>query len=121
MCRFWLFCSLLFDLSHYLFYQFCIEILIPDVLIEVPQKLVQSIRGLAKNIEIWMRNALINTPEVMKQTKMLIISAFSMTLRRYTSLNHLATTVGKSLRDEQILVSMSNDISKVDFVYIKVS
>jgi hypothetical protein len=103
----------------YQLYQFCLEILIPDVLGSLPPNLVQSIRTLAKNLENWLRNALVNTPEPIKQSKLLIISTFSMTLRRYTSLNHLAQTVRNSLQNEQILVQMLNDISKVDFSYIK--
>jgi len=104
----------------YQFYQFCIEILIPDVLGTLPPTLVQSIRQLAKHLDGWLRNALSNVPEKMKQSKMLIINTFSMTLRRYTSLNHLAQTVRNSLQNENILSQMLHDISKVDFSYIKV-
>lgn len=104
----------------YQFYQFCIEILIPDVLGNLPPNLVQSIRQLAKHLDNWMRNALTNVPERMKQSKMLVINTFSMTLRRYTSLNHLAQTVRNSLQNENILSQMLHDISKVDFGYIKV-
>ena len=105
----------------YQFYQFCIEILIPDVLGTLPPTLVQSIRQLAKHLDGWLRNALTNVPDKMKQSKMLIINTFSMTLRRYTSLNHLAQTVRNSLQNENILSQMLHDISKVDFSYIKVS
>jgi regulatory factor X 1/2/3 len=106
--------------SDFQFYQFCIEILIPDVLGTLPTTLVQSIRQLAKHLEGWLRNALVNVPENMKQSKMQIINTFSMTLRRYTSLNHLAQTVKNSLQNENILSQMLHDITKVDFSYIKV-
>ena len=105
----------------YQFYQFCIEILIPDVLGTLPTNLVQSIRQLAKHLDSWIRNALTNVPEAMKQSKMQIINTLSMTLRRYTSLNHLANTVKNSLQNENILSQMLHDITKVDFAYIKVS
>jgi regulatory factor X 1/2/3 len=103
----------------YQFYQFSIEILIPDVLGSLPSHLVQSIRTLAKSVDNWMRNALVNIPERMKQMKINIINAFSMVLKRYTSLNHLAQTVRNSLTNENLLPQMHNDLSKVDFNYIK--
>lgn len=105
----------------YQFYQFCIEILIPDVLGALPTNLVQSIRQLGKHLDSWIRNALTNVPEAMKQSKMKIINTLSMTLRRYTSLNHLANTVKNSLQNENILSQMLHDITKVDFAYIKVN
>jgi regulatory factor X 1/2/3 len=101
------------------FYQFCIEILIPNVLGSLPTNLVQNIRTLAKNVDNWLRNALTNAPERIRKTKILIISTFSMTLRRYTSLNHLVQTVRNSLQNENILKQMLNDISRVDFAYIR--
>ena len=66
----------------YQFYQFCIEILIPDVLGTLPPNLVHSIRQLAKHLDSWLRNALVQVPDAMRQSKMLIINTFSMTLRR---------------------------------------
>jgi len=103
----------------YQFYQFCIEILIPDIMGSLPHNLVQSIRSLAKSLENWLRNALSNAPDKIKESKLLIISTFSMTLRRYTSLNHLVQTVRNSLQNESILIQMLNDISRVDFGYIR--
>lgn len=103
----------------YLFYQFCIEILIPDVLGALPHTLVQSIRSLSKNVHNWLSQALVNVPDQMKQSKLSIISKFSMNLRRYTSLNHLAQTVKNSLQNEQILAQMLVDINRVDFNYIR--
>ncbi|RNA00601.1 DNA-binding RFX2-like isoform X5 [Brachionus plicatilis] len=101
------------------FYQFCIEILIPDVLGSLPHNLVQNIRALSKNVDSWLRQALCNCPERMRQVKLAIINTFSMTLRRYTSLNHLAQTVKNSLQNETILGQMLNDINRVDFNYIR--
>jgi len=106
--------------SDYQFYHFCIEILIPDVLGNLPPNLVQSIRQLAKHMDSWLKNALVNVPEAMRKSKMQVINTFSMTLRRYTSLNHLAQTVKNSLQNENILTQMLHDITKVDFGYIKV-
>jgi regulatory factor X 1/2/3 len=105
--------------SDFQFYQFCVEILIPDVLSNLPAQLVQSIRALAKNLENWLNRALVKVPAEMKQAKLLVINTFSMTLRRYTSLNHLAQTVKNSLQNGNILEQMLHDINKVDFNYIK--
>jgi hypothetical protein len=106
-------------LCDFQFYQFCIEILIPDVFGLLPHTLVTLIRNLSKSIESWLRNALTNVPEEMRQMKIVIIKAFSMTLRRYTSLSHLIQTVKNSLQNETLLIHMSQDINKVDFNYIK--
>lgn len=102
------------------FYQFCIEILIPDVFGMLPHTLVTLIRNLSKSIESWLVKALQNVPEKIRTAKISIIRAFSMTLKRYTSLSHLIQTVKNSLQNEGLLVHMSTDINKVDFSYIRV-
>jgi hypothetical protein len=107
--------------ADFLFYQFCVEILIPDVTGVLPQTLVSSIRSLGKNVEQWMSQALVNMPERMRLAKMNVISTFSMTLRRYTSLNHLAQTVKNSMHNTGVMASMLIDLNKVDFNYIKVN
>ena len=106
--------------SDFQFYQFCVEILIPDVLSNLPPQLVQPIRSLAKNLENWLNRALARVPAEMKEAKLLVINTFSMTLRRYTSLNHLVQTVRNSIQTGTILEPMLHDINKVDFNYIKV-
>jgi regulatory factor X 1/2/3 len=105
--------------SDYQFYQFCVEILIPDLSSSLPHNLVQSIRGLAKSLENWLKNALVKVPEEIKQVKLLVIKTFSMTLRRYTSLNHLIQTLKSSLHNGNMLDHMLHDINKVDFNYIR--
>ena len=107
--------------SSYKFYQFCIEVLIPDVMAQLPANLIHSIRSFAKNIENWLLNALVNAPCEIKEALLLIMNKFSMCLKRYTSLNHLVQTVRNSLQNETIFMQMLNDISKVDFGYIKVN
>ena len=103
-----------------LFYQFCVDVLIPDVLGVLPSPLVQAIRNLAKCMENWMRGALVHIPEQMRNAKRNVISKFSMTLRRYTSLNHLAQTVKNSMLNPGVLANMLSDVNKVDFNYIRV-
>jgi regulatory factor X 1/2/3 len=101
------------------FYQFCIEILIPDVFGFLPQQELNPIRKFAKSLEDWLTKALQNVPEKLKLSKLCIIKAFSMVLRRNTALNHLITTVHILFSNEQ-LINMSHDLNKVDFNYIKV-
>ena len=43
------------------------------------------------------------------------VSAFSQTLRRYTSLNHLAQAARAVLQNPQQINQMWNDLNKVDF------
>lgn len=50
----------------------------------------QSIRTFGKSVDHWLRFALTNLPKRLKTIKLTVIHAFAMTLRRYTSLNHLA-------------------------------
>lgn len=107
--------------SDFLFYQFCVEILIPDVFGMLPSELVSAIRNMSKSMEGWLARALHQVPEKMRSSKLAIIRAFSMTLKRYTSLSHLMQTVKNTLQNEGLLVHMSTDINKVDFSYIRVS
>lgn len=102
------------------FYQFCIEILIPDVFGMLPHNLVTMIRSLSKTIEGWLAKALQKVPERLRTVKLAIIRALSMILRRYTSLNHLIHTVTNTFQNEGLLAHMSIDINKVDFSYIRV-
>ncbi|MEQ2170715.1 hypothetical protein GOODEAATRI_003204 [Goodea atripinnis] len=74
----------------HLMYQALVEILIPDVLRPIPSALTQAIRNFAKSLEGWLSNAMNAISQRMIQTKIAAVSAFAQTLRRYTSLNHLA-------------------------------
>lgn len=107
--------------ADFLFYQFVVEILIPDVFGQLPLDLVQAIRNMAKSVEQCMRRALDNVPERMRSVKMNVITAFAMTLRRYTSLNHLTGTVKNSMQYQETIQSMLHDIHKVDMNFIRVS
>ena len=106
--------------SDYVFYQFLIEILIPDPLGNIPNNLVPTMRQLAKNLEAWSRNALSHVPARMRHSKMCTVQAFSMTLKRYTLLNHLIITVKNTLQNENVLRIMSNGLNKIDLNHIKV-
>ncbi|KAI8043978.1 hypothetical protein M5D96_000126 [Drosophila gunungcola] len=74
----------------YQFYQNTVDVIIPDVLRSIPNALTQAIRNFAKNLEIWLCESMLGVPEQLAQIKTSAVSAFCQTLRRYTSLNHLA-------------------------------
>lgn len=117
----------LFSLCHYepiqnfikqidfQFYQNMVDVLIPDVLRPIPSTLTQSIRNFAKNLENWLTSAMMGCPEDIIQIKLQAVAAFSQTLRRYTSLNHLAQAARAVLHNTAQITQMLNDLNRVDF------
>ncbi|KAG5671635.1 hypothetical protein PVAND_001826 [Polypedilum vanderplanki] len=97
------------------FYQNMVDVLIPDVLRPIPSTLTQSIRNFAKNLENWLSSAMIGCPDDIIQIKLQSVSAFSQTLRRYTSLNHLAQAARAVLHNTTQITQMLNDLNRVDF------
>lgn len=97
------------------FYQNIVDVLIPDVLRPIPSTLTQSIRNFAKNLESWLTSSMIGCPEDIIQVKLSAVSAFSQTLRRYTSLNHLAQAARAVLHNTTQITQMLNDLNRVDF------
>ncbi|XP_033028670.1 transcription factor RFX3 isoform X4 [Lacerta agilis] len=100
-------------------YQTLVEILIPDVLRPIPSALTQAIRNFAKSLEGWLSNAMNNIPQRMIQTKVAAVSAFAQTLRRYTSLNHLAQAARAVLQNTSQINQMLNDLNRVDFANVQ--
>ncbi len=104
----------------------------------IPGNFSQQIRNFAKSLENWLRNALSNIPEEMQQIKVFyfyffklffifififklkIINAFAMTLRRYTTLNHLAQAAKALLQNTQQINQMLTDLNRVDFRTVQV-
>ncbi|XP_013117122.2 DNA-binding protein RFX2 [Stomoxys calcitrans] len=99
----------------YQFYQNMVDVIIPDVLRSIPNSLTQAIRNFAKNMEIWLCESMIGVPERMVQIKSSAVSAFCQTLRRYTSLNHLAQAARAVLQNSSQITQMLNDLNRVDF------
>jgi regulatory factor X 1/2/3 len=58
--------------------------------------------------------------ERIKKVKLLIVNSFSMILRRYTSLNHLAQSARSVLINSTQMNQMLIDLNKVDFHSIQV-
>ncbi|KAM6394723.1 transcription factor RFX3-like isoform 2-T2 [Rhynochetos jubatus] len=100
-------------------YQALVEILIPDVLRPIPSALTQAIRNFAKSLEGWLSSAMNNIPQRMIQTKVAAVSAFAQTLRRYTSLNHLAQAARAVLQNTSQINQMLSDLNRVDFANVQ--
>ncbi|XP_044261023.1 transcription factor RFX3-like isoform X2 [Tribolium madens] len=97
------------------FYQNLIQVLVPDVLKPIPATLTQSIRNFAKNLENWLTSAMAGAPAGMLTVKLSAVSAFSSSLRRYTSLNHLAQAARAVLHNSTQIAQMLTDLNRVDF------
>uniref|UniRef100_A0A8C5G4L7 RFX-type winged-helix domain-containing protein n=1 Tax=Gouania willdenowi TaxID=441366 RepID=A0A8C5G4L7_GOUWI len=102
-----------------LLYQTLVEILISDVLRPIPSALTQAIRNFAKSLENWLTNALMNIPEEMVRVKVVCVCSFSQTLRRYTSLNHLAQAARAVLQNSAQINQMLSDLNRVDFTNVQ--
>ncbi|ESO86633.1 hypothetical protein LOTGIDRAFT_235257 [Lottia gigantea] len=105
--------------SDYAFYQAIIEVLIPDVLRPIPSSLTQAIRNFAKSLENWLKSAMQGVPDEMIKTKIGAVSAFAQTLRRYTSLNHLAQAARAVLQNTSQINQMLTDLNRVDFANVQ--
>ncbi|XP_038025058.1 DNA-binding protein RFX2 isoform X11 [Anas platyrhynchos] len=107
----------------HILYQALVEILIPDVLRPVPNffagTLTQAIRNFAKSLEGWLMNAMSEFPSKIVQTKVGVVSAFAQTLRRYTSLNHLAQAARAVLQNTSQINQMLSDLNRVDFANVQ--
>jgi len=105
--------------SDYILYQRLVEILVPDVLRSVPSGLTQMIRNFAKSLENWLISSMSEMPSEIMNIKVTAVSAFSQTLRRYTSLNHLAQAARAVLQNPSQINQMWTDLNKVDFTNVQ--
>ncbi|GIY08215.1 MHC class II regulatory factor RFX1 [Caerostris extrusa] len=101
--------------TDFQFYQNLVDVLIPDVLRLVPATLNQAIRNFAKSLEGGLRAAITECSDDILKIKMSAIRAFAQTLRRYTSLNHLAQAAKTVLQCPRQTKQMTLDLNKVDF------
>lgn len=101
------------------FYQNLVDVLIPDVLRAIPSQLTQSIRNFAKTLEPWLRSAMVGVPSAMMRVKTVAASALAQTLRRYTSLNHLAQAARAVLQNGGQIAQMLADLNRVDFANVQ--
>ncbi|TPP66982.1 Regulatory factor X 1/2/3 [Fasciola gigantica] len=102
-------------LYDHTFYQSLAEVLIPNVLRPIPPTLTQAIRNFAKSLEGWMRQATQGLEPTLVNLKLSAVSALAQTLRRYTSLNHLAQAARAVLKNSNQINQMLTDLNRVDF------
>lgn len=98
-----------------------VDVIIPDVLRSIPNGLTQAIRNFAKNLELWLCESMVGVPDRLIQIKSAAVSAFCQTLRRYTSLNHLAQAARAVLQNNTQITQMLHDLNRVDFHNVQVS
>lgn len=77
--------------------------------------MTQAIRNFAKTLESWLTLALSGYPDEFVTLKLFIVSSLAQTLRRYTSLNHLAQAARAVLTNQAQITQMLNDLNRVDF------
>uniref|UniRef100_A0A2K5NG45 DNA-binding protein RFX2 n=1 Tax=Cercocebus atys TaxID=9531 RepID=A0A2K5NG45_CERAT len=70
-------------------------------------------------LEGWLTNAMSDFPQQVIQTKVGVVSAFAQTLRRYTSLNHLAQAARAVLQNTSQINQMLSDLNRVDFANVQ--
>jgi regulatory factor X 1/2/3 len=80
-----------------------------------PGSLTQAIRNFAKGLESWLTAAMTGCPEEIISIKVSAVSALAQTLRRYTSLNHLAQAARAVLQNSSQINQMLVDLNRVDF------
>ncbi|CAB4064086.1 RFX1_2_3 [Lepeophtheirus salmonis] len=96
-------------------YQKIVDIVVPNVLLDIPGSLTQILRNFGKNMETWMKNSLVEVnPELIKM-KMSCIKSLNLCLKRYTGLNHLAQATRAVLANSSLIQQMDEDLSKIDF------
>ena len=85
-----------------------------------PGALTQAIRNFAKSLEGWLTAAMVHVPEEMVRVKLAAAGALAQTLRRYTSLNHLAQAARAVLQNSAQISQMLSDLNRVDFANVQV-
>ncbi|XP_052655705.1 MHC class II regulatory factor RFX1 [Harpia harpyja] len=106
------------DCDHAL-YQGLVEILIPDVLRAHPQCLDASDPKFRQEFGELANERHDEHPEEMVRVKVAAASAFAQTLRRYTSLNHLAQAARAVLQNTAQINQMLSDLNRVDFANVQ--
>jgi regulatory factor X 1/2/3 len=77
--------------------------------------MTQSIRNFAKTLENSLSLSLAGYPDEFVVVKVSVVSSLSQTLRRYTSLNHLAQAARAVLQNQNQITQMLSDLNRVDF------
>nr|CRZ24738.1 BMA-DAF-19 [Brugia malayi] len=102
------------------FYQVVVEVLIPDVLSSnVSGSLTLQIRNFAKSLEMQLKKAMQGAPDVIQRKKLIAVRTLAQTLRRYTSLNHLASAARGVLQKPDQIHQMLHDFNRVDIASVQ--
>jgi hypothetical protein len=94
------------------------EWLTDDVLRVVPTDDVLAIRSMAKEVEESVRTSMDGLPSELIEARIPVTRVFAQTLRRWTSLNHLANNVRPILVDDEQRLALKRDIEKLDLLAI---
>ncbi|XP_065380818.1 transcription factor RFX4 isoform X6 [Macaca fascicularis] len=89
-------------------------VLMPTVLQALPDSLTQVIRKFAKQLDEWLKVALHDLPENLRNIKFELSRRFSQILRRQTSLNHLCQASRTVIHSADITFQMLEDWRNVD-------
>ncbi|KAG8438757.1 hypothetical protein GDO86_005086 [Hymenochirus boettgeri] len=89
-------------------------VLMPTVLQALPDSLTQVIRKFAKQLDEWLKVALHDLPENLRNIKFELAKRFSQILRRQTSLNHLCQASRTVIHSADITFQMLEDWRNVD-------
>ena len=98
-----------------LFFEKLHEALITDVLKSMSDPFIQDLRGFSKKMEPWLRIAMESYPGVLLEKKLQRVRNFAHTLRRYTSLNHLAKAATAVFTTKEIMADMIKDLNHIQF------
>uniref|UniRef100_A0A674F1A3 Regulatory factor X, 4 n=1 Tax=Salmo trutta TaxID=8032 RepID=A0A674F1A3_SALTR len=89
-------------------------VLMPTVLQALPDSLTQVIRKFAKQLDEWLKVALHDLPENLRNIKFELSRRFSQVLKRQTSLNHLCQASRTVIHSADITFQMMEDWRNVD-------
>lgn len=81
--------------------------------------LTTQIRNFAKSLEGQMRKAMHGAPDAIQKKKLVAIRMLAHTLRRYTSLNHLASAARGVLQKPDQIQQMFQDFNRVDITNVQ--
>jgi hypothetical protein len=106
-----------------LFFEKLHEALVTDVLSSMSDDFIKELRYFAKCMEPWLKTAMESYPAKLLEKKLQRVRSFAHTLRRYTSLNHLAKAGRAVLEDRgaetplrrSATETMLDDLSHLDF------
>ncbi|CAH1785521.1 unnamed protein product [Owenia fusiformis] len=99
-------------------YKVLIDVLIPSTIQDLPDSLGIEIKMFVKRLPTWLRCALENTPETLRNKKLEVANHFTQSVKRQVSFVHLAQTTRNVLLNNDTINQMVEDIDKIDLAKI---